>query len=194
MRSAWECETQQGPLNVLFWPSVSIPPLWLTFLISGESYIYSLLRTTSSVHSAAVTQSYDTLFLTASSSSSWATSSPFSVSSWERVSWTFFRLSLGLFYDYVPWLLEMFSNCPLNVFGHLSRGPASHLAITRTIGSEWTRAWWLSLLELACFERLWPPLTRSSLPSDCPENYLIWVDSIRTVPIGLLQKSPLSVF
>ncbi len=42
---------------------------------------------------------------------------------------------------------------------------------------------------------LWLPLTRSSLPSDCPESHLIWVVvSIRTVPLRLQQKSPWEPF
>ncbi len=35
---------------------------------------------------------------------------------------------------------------------------------------------------------------RSSRPSDCPENHLIRVDSIRTFLLGLVQFSPLRVF
>jgi hypothetical protein len=46
------------------------------------------------------------------------------------------------------------------------RGPASRLAITRTIWSEQTRARWPPLSQLS-FECLWPPLLRSNLPSDC---------------------------
>jgi hypothetical protein len=34
------------------------------------------------------------------------------------------------------------------------------------------------------FEHLWPPLTRSTLLSNCLENHLIWVDSIQTVPLA----------
>jgi hypothetical protein len=36
----------------------------------------------------------------------------------------------------------LFSISPLSIIGHLSRGPASRLAITKTIWSQWTRAWW----------------------------------------------------
>ncbi len=59
-----------------------------------------MLRNNSSVHSVAVTQFCDTLVLTASTSSSNATSSSHSFSSYpERVSWPFFRLSICLFLD-----------------------------------------------------------------------------------------------
>jgi hypothetical protein len=79
----------------------------------------------------------------------------------------------------------LFSNSLLSVIGHLSRGPASRLAITRTIWSELTRVWWPPLSLLSFWVCLWPPLTRPSLLSDCPKNHLIWVNLIWTVPLGL---------
>jgi hypothetical protein len=45
--------------------------------------------------------------------------------------------------------LELFPNFPLSVFGCLSQGPVSHLTITRTIRSEWIRAWWPPRVSLA---------------------------------------------
>jgi hypothetical protein len=71
--------------------------------------------------------------------------------------------------------LELFSNSPLSIFGHLSWGPASRLAITRTNWSEWTRAWWP--LELVC-------------PSQ--ESELNGLESAS--PPWLLTNSPLRVF
>ncbi len=67
------------------------------------------------------------------------TSSPFFFLPWEK-SKTF----LGCHYfsfstrslDFLGW----FSNTPLSAFGHLSRGPASCRAITRTIWSEWIQS------------------------------------------------------
>jgi hypothetical protein len=61
--------------------------------------------------------------------------------------------------------LELFSSSPLRILGRLSWGPASCLTNTRTIWSEWTHAWWSPLSYLS-FERLWPPLLRSSLHPD----------------------------
>jgi hypothetical protein len=90
----WSCETNLGQLKVSCWPSLSPPLPWLTLLICRGSYIYWVLRNNSSVHNVAVTRSYDTLVLTSLSSSSSATSSPFFFLPWERVIWTFFRLSL----------------------------------------------------------------------------------------------------
>jgi hypothetical protein len=72
------------------------PPPHLTCLMCGESYIYRVLRNDSSVHSVAVARSCDTLVLTASSSSSSVTSSPFFILPRERVNWLFFKLSLCL--------------------------------------------------------------------------------------------------
>jgi hypothetical protein len=112
--------------------------------------------TTISVHSVTVTQSYDALVLTTS-----ASLSPF-IFPWERVSWIFLRLSLCLLSDQVPWL---FSVLQLSLGGiyHLPQGPASHLAITRTIWSEWTWAHgrhWATLV-LSAFGRL------SRSPASC---------------------------
>ncbi len=111
-----------------------LPPPMVDHLICGDSYIYRMLRNNSSVHSVTVTLSCDTLVLTASSS---ATSSPFFLP-WERVSWTFFGLSLCQFSNYRRTLgfLELFLNSPLSVFNYLPRGPASRLAITKTTWSK----------------------------------------------------------
>ncbi len=65
--------------------------------------------------------------------------------SWERVSWLLFRLSLYLFMVKFSCYLELFSNSHLNIFQEHSpwdSWPASCLAITRTIWSKWTWAWW----------------------------------------------------
>ncbi len=115
-------------------------------LICGESYIFWVLRNSSSVHSVTVTQSCDTLFLTASSLSSHQQLHLPSSSTLTMSKLILFRLSLCQFSDVAPWL-------PRVVF-------------------------WLSL------ERLWPPLTRSSLPPGHHENHLILACS----------KIPLSVF
>ncbi len=134
------CETQLRPINVSCWPLASSPPpSCLTFLICKESYtvyVYRVLRNNSPVHSVTVTWSCDTLVLTASSSSSSATLPPFFFLPWESVSWTF----LGCHYASFLTRSLVVSNSPLSVFGHLSRCPASHLAITRTIWYEWIRS------------------------------------------------------
>ncbi len=132
-------ETQLWPLNVSCWPSVN------PCLICGKSYIYWVLRKKSSAHSVAVIRSCDTLVLTSLSLSSSTTSCLFFILPWQRVSWPFFRLWLCLFLTRSLGFLELFSNFPLSVFGYLSIGPAPSLAISRTIWSEWTRAWWPSL-------------------------------------------------
>jgi hypothetical protein len=83
----------------------------------------------------------------------------------------------------------LFSNSPLSTLSCLSRGPASRLAFTRTIstGLEPDAPPPLGLLSFEC---LWPPLLKSSFPSDCSENHLILVNSVRTVPLGLLLNPP----
>ncbi len=118
------------------------PPHMVDDMICGESYILWVPRTSSLDHSVAVTGPCDTLVLTASSSSSSANSSPFFFLPWKRVSWTFLRSHYANFLTRSPGFQELFSNSPLSTFGHLSWGPASRLAIMRTIWSEWTRAWW----------------------------------------------------
>jgi hypothetical protein len=163
------CETQLGPHKCVLL-TICYPPSWLTFLICGErycKYIYWVLRNNSSVHSVAFTQTCDTLLLTSSSSSSSATSSHIFFLPWERVSRTFLGYHHASFLTRSLCFLELFSDSLFSVFGHLLWGPASCLAITRTVWSEWTRAWWCQLCYLN-FECLWPPLLMSSLPSDCP--------------------------
>jgi hypothetical protein len=76
----------------------------------------------------------------------------------------------------------LFSNSALSVFGQLSRGPALRLAITRIIWSEHTQAWWPPWVSLAL--STCGRLSRSSLPSHCSENHLIWVDFNQTVPLA----------
>ncbi len=93
MRSGWKVCNPAGPIECVVL-TIHILLLMVDHLICRESYIYGVLRKNSSVHSVAVTQSCDTLVVTASSSLSSATSSPFFFLPWERVSWTFFRLSL----------------------------------------------------------------------------------------------------
>ncbi len=106
------------------------PSPCLTFLIYGVSCIYWVLRKNSSVHSVAITR-LPSLVLTASSSSP-ATSSIFFLP-WETVSWTFLGCHYASFPTRSLGFLELFSNSLLNVFGHPSRWPTFHLAITRTI-------------------------------------------------------------
>ncbi len=159
-------------------------PSCLTCPLCRESYIYWVLRNNSSVPNVAITLSCDTLILTTSSSSSCLTSSPFFFLPQERVSWTSFGYLDASFPIRSLGFVEMFSNSHLSIFIRLSLGPASCLTIMRTIWSEWTQAWWSPWVSLV-FKCLWPPLSRSSLPADCSGNHLIWVDSIRSVPIGL---------
>jgi hypothetical protein len=53
----------------------------------------------------------------------------------------------------------------------------------RTIWSEWTRDWWLPF-ELGLVLSVFGHHSRSSAsPPDSPGNHLIWVNSIRTVPL-----------
>ncbi len=95
------------------------------------------------------------------------------------------KLNLSIDYHYANFLtmplgfIKLFSNSPLSVLSRLSRGPAFRLTIMKSVWSVWTRVWW------SCFGHFWPPFSRSSLSPDCSENHLFWVDSIRTVPLGL---------
>ncbi len=142
---AMRCETQLDLPDVSCWPSVSFPSAWLT-IWCGESYIYWVLRNNFSINSVNVTRPCDILVLTASSSSSSSSATLSSVFlPWERASW----IILGCHYASFPTrslgFLELFSNSPLSAFGHLSWAPASCLAITRSIYSQWIQAWSLPL-------------------------------------------------
>ncbi len=67
--------------------------------------------------------------------------------------------------------------------------PGSLLAILKTTWSEWTCAWWslgLALRLLASNQKEQPPLP------DHLENLLIWVDSIKMIPLGFAQYVPLA--
>jgi hypothetical protein len=100
-----------------------------------------------------------------------------------------FRLSLCQFLTRPLGFLKLFSNSPLSAFGCLSQGPAYRLAITRTIWSEWTQAWWPPLWVSLVF---WVPLaslSRGPARSDGSQNHLIWGDSIRTPSFAI--KTPL---
>jgi hypothetical protein len=105
VRSSWEVWNPAGPAECVVLTIGILPPCpsWLTIWYAGRATVY-ILRINYSVHSVAVTQFCEPLFLAASSSLSSATSSPFFFLPWERVSLTFFRLSLCQFSDYVPWL------------------------------------------------------------------------------------------
>ncbi len=162
-------------------------PHIVNHLICRESYRNWVLRKNSSVHSVTVTWSCDILVLMASSSSlsssSSATLSPFFFLPWERVSWAFLGCHYASFLIRSLGFLELFSNSTLSAFGHLSRGLASCLAITRTIWSEWTRAWW-SPFELALFLSSfgclsWGPAFCLTVPRT------IWSEWTRSVPLGL---------
>jgi hypothetical protein len=79
----------------------------------------------------------------------------------------------------------------LSIFRHLSRSPFSFLTITRTIWSEWARAWWSPLSKLS----FWMPLASSFEVQ--PPFWLFWELSdlsglYRTVPLAC-WKNPLSV-
>ncbi len=89
-RPAGRCWNLAG-IALCVMKTIRSPPHILTCLICEESYIYSVLRNNSSVHSVAITRSCNTLVLTASSQLSTATSYPFWTLPWERVSWPFFR-------------------------------------------------------------------------------------------------------
>jgi hypothetical protein len=106
-----------------------------TSLICGKSYIH-ILRNNSSVHSVAVTRSCDTLVLTASSSSSAASSLYFNLP-WQRVCWPFFRMPLCLFLVRSLGFLDVFQFSLWASLASVNTSLASRMAITRTIGSEW---------------------------------------------------------
>jgi hypothetical protein len=98
---------------------------------------------------------------------------------WERVSWLLFMLS-AFFQLIGSWLLRVV----FLEFGLRSHGPAYLLAIIRTFWSDWTRAWWsleLVLRLLASDNKDQPP------PPDHLENLLIWVDSIKMIPLYFAQ-------
>jgi hypothetical protein len=50
--------------------------------------------------------------------------------------------------------------------------------------------WLFRVVFQLSLERLWLPLTRLSLPSDCPKNHVIWVDLVEAVPMDC-SKIPL---
>jgi hypothetical protein len=108
---------------------------------------------------------------------------------------TLFGLSLCLFWVTCRSLgfLELFPNPPFECLWLLvtlsNHAPGHHK--THLI---WVNSSLMAPLELSLvFKHLWPPLMRSSLLPDSPENYLLWVDLIRTVPFGLHADSPLEL-
>ncbi len=125
-------------VNYLFPPT----PRIFNCMIYRESYIQILSPEEQFLSTQVVTRPCDILVLSTSSSSSSATSSPFFISPWERVSWPFFRLSLCMFSGKSLGFLELFPTLPLSIFGHCYRGLASRMAIMSNICSEWTQAWW----------------------------------------------------
>ncbi len=93
-----------------------------------------------------------------SPSSSSATSSIIFFLPWERVNRPFIGCHHANFPARTLGFLELFSNCPVSIIGHISQGAASHLDITRTIWSQWTGAWWpprvsLVLTAFGCLSR-----------------------------------------
>ncbi len=163
-------------LNVSCWPFVSSPPLHFSCLmyIWWELYMPSLeekfLHTQCRCHS-----------VNALSSSPSATSFPFFILYWERVIWPLFWLSLHLFLTRSLGFLKLLSISSLSIFGRLLQGPVSCLAIMRTILHEWT--WpdgspWacLVLSSFGCLSR--------GIASHLTVPRTIWVDLIRTIPLG----------
>jgi hypothetical protein len=104
-----------------------------------------------------------------------STTIPPSSSPWERVSRLLLRLSLCFFWVSFLDCLQLFPTLLWNLDFYLQEcsswvglhfcGPASCLAITRTIWSEWTRAWWSPELVL----RLLPSDNKKQPP---PPNHL----------------------
>ncbi len=80
--------------------------------------------------------------------------------------------------------LESFSDSILSIFGHRYHGPASSLAITRTIWSEWTQP--DGPLELSLvFECIWPLLMQYGIPA-----WPAWLFQELSVLSGLYPGSP----
>ncbi len=185
---SWDCSKCHVTIRFLPSPLPTLLPSWNQ---ERTTYINWVLRKNSSVHSVTVTWSCDTLVLTASSSSSTATSSPFFNIPWDRVGRLFFRLSLCLFFGWFP---LAFNRC----FPTLLLAPLAQLTWSSLLSCHHENhplIWLdLSLMSLPwvslVFECLWPPHKRSSFPSDFPQNYLIWVDSIQTIPLSLYSFPP----
>jgi hypothetical protein len=124
------CETQQGLLNVLYWPLVSFPS---THFYLSDMWRELYIPSPEEQFQCHCHLPFDILLLTTSLSSLSTISTPFFVLLWERIRWPFSGCHHACFLTRSLGFLESFSNSPLSVFGHLSLGPASHLAITRTI-------------------------------------------------------------
>jgi hypothetical protein len=100
---------------------------------------------------------------------------PLLILPWERVSWTFFRLSLYLFSAKPHGFQELFANSPSSIFGRLSKSsfppdhPKNHLIC---VDLSWIDLSWMTPLELpySTFKCFWPPFTRSSLPQNVPRT------------------------
>jgi hypothetical protein len=71
--------------------------------------------------------------------------------------------------------------------GLCSPGPASHLAIMRTIWSKWTRSWWSLKL---VFRLLASDHKDQPLLPDHLDNLLIWMDSIKIILLAFAQYVP----
>jgi hypothetical protein len=200
MRSSSEVGIPAGTAECVMLTVCILPPSWLTFLICGENYIYWVLRNNSSIHGVVVTQSRDTLVLIATSlhhlQHLFIISNIISLRllTPRRVSWTFLGFHHASSRLGPLGFLELFSNPPLSVFSHLSWGPASRLAITRTIWSEQTRAWWLPPLSQLNFECIWLPLTGSASHLTVPRT--IWSEWTRSglSPLACCISPTLRVF
>ncbi len=83
----------------------------------------------------------------------------------------------------VPLETQLSFECLLAI-AHVVQPPC--LAITRTIWSEWTWAWWPPL---SCLR---PPSQGPASPPEYPKNHLIWVNSIWEVPLCFHTNSPLN--
>ncbi len=122
VKPSWEVWNPAGTTQCFTLTVRILPPVMVNLSdIGGKLYIMSaeeqFLNTQCVCH-------WDTLALTTSSSSSSATSSPFFYFPWERVSLTFFRVSLHQFSDSVPWVSRVVFQLSLDLLWQHSARPS----------------------------------------------------------------------
>ncbi len=186
------------------WPSdSSLPPItWLVYgenrpplpLFSGHGWPTYRVQRRNLQYPVSLSHG-PVINLIGSHSSSFSSTTPPSSTSWKRVSWLLFGLSPSQYPFRFSCSLDLSSNSHLSIlclnhenialeFGLYSHRKAYRLPITRTIWSEWIRAWWS--LELVLILLAFDNKDQLPLP-DHLENLLIWLDSIKVIPLGFVQ-------
>ncbi len=168
MKPSWEVRGPAGPTKCIVTVYIILPPLhgWPSDM-QGDLYIHVL----SADDQFLSTQCHCYLVLWHSCSYCIIIFCLISFISFffllcQRVSWNFLGCLPASFLTRSFGLLELFSISPLSVFGCLSKGSASCLAIMRTIWSAWTQAWRSALSSLSSERLLLPPAWLFQEPSD----------------------------